>query len=80
MANFALFAGDFGYPAGGWHDLIGTFETVTEAKERYAQGRDRDKAWATDFEWGQIVDMTYREMLLETIHGEWDLVSPMQEV
>jgi len=80
MANFALFAGDCHYPAGGWYDLIGTFETVAEAKERYAQGRDHGLAWATDFEWGQIVDLTHREMILETMYGDWDLVPSKQEV
>jgi hypothetical protein len=65
MANFALFAGDAHYPAGGFHDLIGTFDTVAEARARFAQGREPE--WYTEtisFEWGHIVDLTHAEMVL----------------
>ena len=71
MSNFALFAGEAHYPAGGWDDLIGTFDTVADACARFAQGREPE--WFTEtipFEWGQIVDLTHREVVLV-----WGVVS-----
>ena len=70
MANFALFAGEAHYPSGGFHDLIGTFDTVAEARARFAQGRDPGDEWNMDFEWGHIVDLTHAEMVLV-----WGVVS-----
>ena len=61
---FALFAGEAHYPAGGWDDLIGTFDTVTEARTRFAQGNDPGDEWNADYEWGQIVDLTHHEVIL----------------
>ena len=83
MANFALFAGDAHYPAGGWDDLIGTFDTVAEARARFARGRYPDDEYNTYFEWGQIVDLTHGELILvwglpDGVHRDspWDWVRP----
>jgi hypothetical protein len=83
MANFALFAGDAHYPAGGWDDLIGTFDTVAEARARFALGRYPDDEYNTYFEWGHIVDLTHAELILvwglpDNVRRDssWDWVRP----
>jgi hypothetical protein len=81
---FALFAGDAHYPAGGWDDLIGTFEAATDACARFARGRyPEDGKYNTYFEWGQIVDLSNAELILvwglpDNVHRDspWDWVTP----
>ena len=80
---FALFAGDAHYPDGGWYDLVGTFDTVTEACARFAEGRDPGDEYNTYFEWGHIVDLTHREVVLvwglpldARRDATWDWVNP----
>lgn len=60
---FALFAGECHYPAGGWDDCRGTFATIDEAKERFAEGTDPGEEYNSEFEWGHIVDLTTRTMV-----------------
>ena len=83
MANFALFAGDAHYPAGGWDDLIGTFDTVAEARARFAGGHYPEEDQNTYFEWGHIVELTHAELILvwglpRNAHRDssWDWVRP----
>lgn len=80
---FALFAGDAHYPAGGWDDLIGTFDTVAEARARFDRGRYPGETYNGDFEWGHIVDLTNAELILvwglpDNVHRDspWDWVTP----
>jgi len=80
---FALFAGDAHYPAGGWDDLIGTFDTVAEARARFDRGRCPDEEYNTYFERGQIVELTHAELILvwglpDNVHRDspWDWVTP----
>ena len=47
MKRYLLFAGEQYYPDGGWHDFIGSYETVQQA-----QG----KARADGYDWWHIVD------------------------
>ncbi len=49
MKRFLLFDGDTYYPAGGWHDFAGSFDTLDEAQAE-AKNRGAD--------WFHIVDST----------------------
>lgn len=48
---FILFGGSYYYPAGGWKDVLGTFDSADEAKNN----ADRKMADG-EIEWWQIVD------------------------
>jgi hypothetical protein len=57
---FALFAGDFFYPLGGWQDLQGVYQTLTQAKEalaRIQQLPDPDGVMPDTFDWAHVVDL-----------------------
>lgn len=49
MKRYALFAGKHRYPAGGWDDFRGSFDTPEEAWDHYD---------TIDHEWGHVVDLT----------------------
>lgn len=49
--RYALFYGDTFYPAGGWDDFEGSFDTVVEAEATLPEG---DYA----YDWYQVVDLT----------------------
>ena len=56
MKNFALFAGDDFYPAGGMEDLIGRFDSLDEA---LIAAKDEDpEHHSGGYDWYQIVDLT----------------------
>lgn len=50
MKRFLMFAGSNYYPAGGWDDFRGAFDTSEEA---FAEARWR---FNMDFEWFHVVD------------------------
>jgi hypothetical protein len=54
MNRFLLFAGDFYYPKGGWHDLQGNFETAETAEQAV---KALNPSWwhIVDSEEGEIV-------------------------
>ena len=54
MANgrYLVFAGDTYYPRGGWNDLKGSYDELTEAEERAIN------CMKDGFNWGHIVDST----------------------
>ena len=56
MKRYALFAGDHYYPSGGIGDLVGSFETIEEAK---AKGRDALSEFnINDYnDWFHVVDL-----------------------
>jgi len=56
MRRYLLFAGDQYYPAGGWHDFQGSFDSVAEAKEDYERHR-----WLKYWDWGHVVDAETQE-------------------
>lgn len=69
---FALFAGDDYYPAGGMDDLIGVFDTPSEAQARFAAGYD-PLVYGENIQadWGHIVDTdTFKKVLV------WAVVTP----
>lgn len=49
IGYFALFGGKYHHPEGGWNDLIGSFETVDQAKDE-CKGRGLD--------WWQVVELS----------------------
>lgn len=55
MTGYAVFAGDYHYPSGGWRDLTGTFATLDEAR-RSLMGVRRDWWQIVDLGTGQMVD------------------------
>ena len=50
-----LFAGDYYYPAGGWRDFRGSFETIVEARE--AALKVESITWERNVDWWHIVDL-----------------------
>jgi hypothetical protein len=57
---YALFAGDFFYPQGGWQDLQGVYQTLTQAQEalsRIQSESDTDGGLPDAFDWAQVVDL-----------------------
>lgn len=49
MKRFLLFAYDSHYPAGGWGDFMGSFDTLDEARAAYSKPERRP-------DWCQVVD------------------------
>jgi hypothetical protein len=65
---YALFAGDVFYPQGGWRDLQGVYQTLTQAQEALAriQSEPDEHSDVPDaFEWAHVVD-------LRRAHLVWD--------
>jgi hypothetical protein len=54
MKRYALFAGETYYPAGGWSDFIGSFDSFSAADE-VAQKENRD--------WSHVIDLDTGEWL-----------------
>ena len=54
---FALFAGHDYYPAGGWDDFRGVYESVEAAEAAFRAGDPDESRW----EWGHVVDLSSRE-------------------
>lgn len=52
MKKYALLAGGNYYPERGINDLIGFFDHITDAAERFGQG----VRVGCEYDWGQIVD------------------------
>lgn len=48
--RFLVFAGDNYYPAGGWSDLFGTFDTRAEAEAAAAKADG-------ETQWSEIIDL-----------------------
>lgn len=67
MDRFLLFGGDQYYPAGGWQDYKGSFETLTDAL-RGAAGNLRDTDTGT-WDWWHIVDLSTNQIVEEGISG-----------
>lgn len=64
---FALFAGEDYYPAGGMDDLVGVFDTPSEAQASFYEG-DGDTGL---YDWAHIVDTdTFKKVLV------WAVVTP----
>lgn len=56
---FILFVGGFYYPAGGWRDLGGQFETLEEAKEKGVNALNEGN------DWWHVVDVRTSEIVAE---------------
>ena len=53
---YALFAGHVFHPQGGWQDLQGVYQTLTQAQEALARIQsDPDEDHA--FDWAHVVDL-----------------------
>ena len=63
MKRYALFTGNVCYPAGGWDDFAGTFDTITEA--RWAEAEKDTGSYPGDW-WWHVVDL---ELGLEVAVG-----------
>jgi hypothetical protein len=50
--NYLVFAGAHYYPAGGWDDFIGAYNTIEEARE--AAAKATELSWVN---WWQIVNI-----------------------
>ena len=48
MKRYLLFRGDIYYPAGGWDDFKGSFDTLVEAAEEATKD--------SSFDWWHVVD------------------------
>lgn len=76
MKRYALFAGNQYYPAGGWSDYRGAFDTMDEAREKArAYNTDQSDAYPADsasgeWEWWQIVDLNQGEVVEPEIEIE----------
>jgi hypothetical protein len=57
MKRYTVFAGSFYYPAGGWHDFKGSYDTIDEARSSVVK--------ALAVEWVQVVDLTTGEMVVD---------------
>jgi len=71
MKRYLLFAGSSYYPAGGWSDLAGNYDTLAEAV---------DAAVALKDDWYKIIDTTTMEPVKEWImwneaEGRWEVRS-----
>lgn len=60
MKRYLLFYGDYYHPQGGWNDFRGSFDTKTEAVEKYIK-EYRGNAFGYGSGWGHIVDSTTGE-------------------
>jgi hypothetical protein len=63
--RYWLFAGDWHYAAGGWHDRRGMYDTIAEA---VAEGKRQQTAeWChgpfSVFEWWHVVDIATGEIV-----------------
>jgi len=57
MKRFLLFAGDRYYPSGGWHEFIGTFESIDEATQHVPAKALAKDEFGLPVDWAHIVDM-----------------------
>lgn len=64
MGRYLLFAGDEYYPAGGWQDYKGRFDSVKEALKA-AAGGTRNLDFQGTWDWWQIVDLATGKMVAE---------------
>ena len=66
---YALFAGHVFYPQGGWRDLQGVYQTLTQAQEALARIQSERPELSIggpdEFEWAHVVD-------LRRAHLVWD--------
>ena len=66
MRRFAVFAGPCYYASGGFHDYVGSFDTLEDAVAVAAathQIHPEIDRQADDFEWWHIFDMTERKIV-----------------
>ena len=64
---FALFAGEAHYPAGGWDDLVGAYDSIQKAIGA-ADNYERN----ANLEWGHIVNLTTaRPVLVWAVVSEY---------
>jgi hypothetical protein len=77
MRRYLLFAGHGYDQAGGWHDLVGDFDTIEEADARVALGGGW---WGRNcrYGWGHIVDTEVGKVVRET-GGVGDVMSGKYE-
>lgn len=65
MKQYIVFAGSDYYPAGGWKDFKGAFNSIYEAKKfinaEEFQGND----------WWEIVDVTKQEVVERNTDNRW---------
>jgi hypothetical protein len=58
VKRFLVFAGDDYYPSGGWHDLVGDFDSLEEARNVATKSEKRGH-------WSHIIDLTTGEKVPE---------------
>ncbi len=69
MKRFLLFAGSIYYPAGGWDDFRGDFDTAEKAQSA------GQVSFGDEYEWWHVVDTeTMKEVAFAAVNG--DVVSP----
>lgn len=67
MKHYLVFAFDTYYPSGGWHDFIGSTNSLDEARtmeENFADEALRCEGARSD--WRQIVDTSSMQVVEET--------------
>ena len=57
---YALFAGDFYYPCGGWNDYVGTYGSYAEAQAVAIKGDT-----AGEYDWWHVVNLDTSEITQE---------------
>lgn len=84
MKRFLVFAGDDYYPIGGWRDLVGSADTISQAKAlapAHVTLADGSRDWAATggFDWAHVVDTRLEHVRLfgENARpiGRWKVVA-----
>lgn len=60
MKRYLLFAGSTYYPAGGWHDFRGDFDSIEEAKAKIDQDEEASDGWGA-YDWSHCIDSQTKE-------------------
>ena len=64
MKRYALFAGNFYYPCGGWGDFESAFDTIDDAKAAgSAELQIRGGAYSNEQDWYHVVDLQTGEIV-----------------
>lgn len=70
MKRYLLFTGDNYYPAGGFHDADGFFDTIEEAKDHIVTDLIK---YVPNFNWWHIVDTETGKIVAEGLSKDFNI-------